>query len=231
MARRSRSAVELVLCIDATGSMSPVIDKVKRNAVSLYDDLQGLMEEKGRRIGEMRARVIVYRDYYCDRGDAMEGSPFYALPQDRERFAAFVEPIKASGGGDEPESGLEAIALAARSDWSTTGYQARQVIVFWTDASAHPLDKNAGAKPRNYPADMPKSLEGLTALWQGQDYLITKRLILFAPPMYPWVEMARNWSCTWHYPSQAGQGLSELDYGTFLSAIAGSIGLSSGFTG
>ena len=231
MARRAKFPVELVLCIDATGSMSPVIGKVKRNALQLYDDLQHLMEERGRKIGEMRARVIVYRDYYCDGGDAMEGSPFYALPQDRERFAGFVQPITASGGGDEPESGLEAIALAIGSDWSTTGYQARQVIVLWTDASAHPLEMNAGAKPRNYPAHMPENLEGLTALWQGQDYLITKRLILFAPPMYPWVEMAKNWSCTWHYQSQAGQGLSELDYGAFLSAIAGSIGLSSGFTG
>jgi hypothetical protein len=33
-------AVDIVFCIDVTGSMSPIIDQVKANALRFYDDVQ-----------------------------------------------------------------------------------------------------------------------------------------------------------------------------------------------
>ena len=29
--------VDIVMCIDATGSMAPILDEVKRNAISFYE--------------------------------------------------------------------------------------------------------------------------------------------------------------------------------------------------
>ena len=33
-------AVDIVFCIDVTGSMTPIIDQVKANALRFYDDVQ-----------------------------------------------------------------------------------------------------------------------------------------------------------------------------------------------
>ena len=38
--------VDLVLCIDSTGSMSPIIDRVKTGAFSLERDFRSAMAEK-----------------------------------------------------------------------------------------------------------------------------------------------------------------------------------------
>ncbi len=51
-------AVDLVLCIDSTGSMSPIINEVKANAIKLYDDLTRALEEHDRSATKMRVRVI-----------------------------------------------------------------------------------------------------------------------------------------------------------------------------
>jgi len=39
-------AVDLVICIDATGSMTPVIDLVKSSALSFYKDIESRMKER-----------------------------------------------------------------------------------------------------------------------------------------------------------------------------------------
>ena len=221
----ARYAVDVVLCIDATGSMSSIIDRVKHSALRFYDDLMAKMRTKGRSIDELRVRIIAFRDYYADGANAVSESDFYSLPQEKEGFNAFVRSISADGGGDDPENGLEALALAIQSDWTTAGDKRRHVVVVWTDTSAHPLERNEGSKPGNYPNDLPKNFDDLTDMWEGQTYLniSTKRLVVFAPDAYAWTDIANNWENVVHYPSQAGHGLSDIDYETILDAIAESV--------
>ena len=38
--------VDIVMCIDSTGSMAPIIEKVKSNAMKFYEDLLKVMNEK-----------------------------------------------------------------------------------------------------------------------------------------------------------------------------------------
>jgi len=220
-------SVDLVLVIDATGSMSPIIDDVKKSALSFYDDLQKHMTAIGKNIDALRVRVIAYRDYYADPlPEALVASDFLELPDQRANFAEFVNGLRATGGGDEPENGLEALASAIRSPWAAGGDKQRQVIVIWTDASAHRLEKNKGAKPAGYPADLPGDFDELTDLWEGQDSPVGqsfKRLLLFSPDVYPWTDIANNWESTLHYTSKAGAGLGDKDYKSILDAIAQSV--------
>lgn len=217
--------VDIVLCIDATGSMSPIIDKVKENALRFYDDLSAVMQHKAKRIDKLRVKVIAFRDYYVDGNRAMQISPFYLLPDEKVEFQKFVNSIQADGGGDEPENGLEALALAIQSEWSREGDKRRQIIVLWTDASTHPLEMKADSKPQNYPiSQMPKNFDELTDLWDGQTMSrAAKRLILYTPDAYAWTDIANHWENTIQYPSKAGEGLSEVDYQTILDAIANSV--------
>ena len=133
-------AVDIVFCIDATGSMTPIIDQVKANALRFYDDVQSNLTAKGKNVDQLRVRVIAFRDFAADGEAALEESPFFTLPDERAGFSEFVNGLVAEGGGDAPESGLEAVALAIDSPWTTTGDRRRQVIVIWTDQPAQPLD-------------------------------------------------------------------------------------------
>ena len=218
-------SVDIVFCIDSTGSMSGLIDKVKSNALRFHDDLTRTMEEKSKMIDNLRVRIISFRDLYADIVDAFKTSHFFSLPAESADFADFVTSITADGGGDEPESGLEALAEAIMSDWTTVGDKRRQLIVIWTDEGAHPLEMAAEKSTGQHPGGMPRDLDALTDMWEGQSLMNSsaKRLILYAPDAYPWTDIETHWSNTIQYASKAGSGLSEVDYGTILDTIAQSI--------
>lgn len=214
--------VDIVMCIDGTGSMAPIIDEVKNNAMSFHKKLSDAMEESGRYIGKLRVKVIVFRDYICDT-DAMVESEFFTLPEEAAEFRSFVEGIQALGGGDEAENALEAMALALKSDWTLEGSKRRQVVIMFTDASALPLLERADS-PR-YPSGMPKSFSELSEMWEGEsqsfysNYQISAgRLIAFVPNSSPWDELS-TWSRCWPMYSKAGEGLREIDMDTVFDVL------------
>ena len=231
--------VDLVLCIDVTSSMQPIIDTVKGMALSLYDDMVDALAKKRRKVRDFRVKVIAFRDYYCDGQYAMEESKFFNLPEQSVEFNEFVLGLKADGGGDEPENALEAIALAMKSDWVqalSSNEKARNIIVVFTDASAHPFEKAKEGVTQFYPDNMLTSLEDLKMAWEGQNSLggasltdiyrmdpQAKRLIVYSPlDSYPWNEFAllTNVKTSSIEPAKGGK---ELDRQILLDDIAGSI--------
>jgi hypothetical protein len=217
--------VDILEVIDATSSMGTYMATAKRQAIGFYPKLTAALGAKGKTISRLRVGVLVYRDVYCDGDRAFEQSPFFDLPAQQVAFEAFVNGVVPMGGGDEPESGLEAVAKAiTQTAWSTDMAKQRHIIVVHTDASAHPLEKAQRECPTNYPSGMPRSFSELTDLWSAQSMSReAKRLILFAPDSSPWVDVATHWENTVHYPSSAGEGLSEVDAETLLDAIVNSI--------
>jgi hypothetical protein len=122
-----------VFCIDVTGSMTPILDAVKTNALRFYEDVQTNLTAKGKIVDELRVRVVAFRDLFADGEAALSESPFFLLPGEQAAFSDFVGGLVPEGGGDAPESGLEAVSLAINSDWTTRGDRRRQVVVVWTD--------------------------------------------------------------------------------------------------
>jgi hypothetical protein len=119
---------------------------------------------------------------------------------------------------------LEAVALAIDSPWTTSGDRRRQVIVVWTDQPAQPLDPSA--LPSDIAARVPRDFSALTDAWedeQGRMGSSSKRLILFAPDGPGWSDISGVWENVVHNPSQAGGGLSEVDYGTIIDSIGNSV--------
>lgn len=217
-------AVDIVFCVDVTGSMTPILDQVKANALRFYSDVQSNLTAKGKTIDELRVRVVAFRDIVADGEAALQASPFFELPAEETGFSGFVNGLVAEGGGDAPESGLEAVALAMTSPWTTRGDRRRQVIVVWTDAPTHPLD--ASALPPALAGRVPADFSALTDLWedpQGPLGSSSKRLILFAPDGPGWSDISGVWENVVHHPSQAGSGLSDVDYGTIIDSIGNSV--------
>ena len=218
--------VDMVFCIDATGSMGSVIDMVKNNAIHLYEDVMNSMAIKGKTIDSLRVKLIAFRDYLADAENAMLASEFYSLPAEAKEFEECVNSIEAFGGGDDPEDGLEALGYAIKSKWNTEGMKRRQVIVVWTDAPTHNIGE--GKKVYNYPTKMAKDFSELTAWWgdsanEGFINQNAKRLLLFAPDAPYWNTVSDTWDNVIHFPSVAGAGLGEFDYQQIIDAISNTI--------
>ena len=223
-------AVDLVFCIDATGSMEDmtggekkIINMVKENALNFYTDLMRAMSKKNKQLHQLRIRVVAFRDYLADGPQAMLVTDFFNLPQQSDAFAKCVHSISAMGGGDIPEDGLEALAYAMRSNWTTEGTDRRQVIVVWTDAGAHPLQ--FGKNSPYYPEGMPRNMSELSDWWDDYMEFNAKRLVLFAPEAEGWDYIVKYWDNVIFYPSVAGNGLAETDYNVIIDTVANSIAL------
>jgi len=221
--------VDLVFCIDATGSMSNVINMVKNNALNFYQDIMKAMEKKAKEISQLRISIIAFRDYKYDGENALLQTDFFTLPDDTELFKRCVTGIEASGGGDDPEDGLEALAFAIRSPWDQTeGVKHRQVIVVWTDAPTHEL--GFGSSAENYPTGMPRDFGELSVWWGDREcspYMDfkSKRLIIYAPDQAYWNTISDNWDNVLHYTSVAGKGMEEYEYEQIIDTITSTIAM------
>ena len=217
--------VDIVMCIDATGSMSPILNEVKDNALSFYQKFVDAMEEADKSIDQLRIKVIAFRDYGVD-SEPMTESEFFNLPEQNDEFKACVNGIDATGGGDTPENALEAIALALKSDWTTSGAKRRHAIPVFTDAPALALGERKDSP--NYPSAMPENLAQLGAWWEGTDQTLSStyqpkagRLVAFVPNAEPWTELQ---VCNRYWPafSKAGTGLSDVDIQSAIDLLVGS---------
>lgn len=223
VSRKVLYAADLVLVIDATGSMRPVIDNVKNLAVGFHKRIIDDMRKKGKLVDQLRVRLIAFRDYYNKEEGAMVCTPFFKMPEEEDKFIKLVDSIRATDGGDLPENGLEALVLAIRSPWERRQdfHKFRHSIIVFTDASAHPLEHQD--KPSFYPKDMPNDLNALTNIWyEEMEPQEAKRLTLLAPDVPPWNVLAGAWDWTKHRESQAGDGLSEQSLEDIIEAIVNS---------
>ena len=224
--------VDVALCIDGTGSMHGIIDTVKTQAKSVFDMYSTAMESKGR-VGGFRIRVIVFRDYGCDGNDAMLESEFFDLsdPDQQLAFENFVDGIEAMGGGDGPENALEAITLALRSKWTTTGGRFRRhAVLLFTDAPALPLMDPERKDQPNYPDGMPANLGELQELFDHGDQEMAPyysprhgRLVVFAPESAgdTWSAI-KTWERAWVVPTKPGGGCEEIELENAIAVLVGS---------
>ena len=204
--------IDITMVIDNTGSMSSTMNMVKDNARNFCDDLKDACLTRHRNIKALHLQVISYGDLNdC----SFTKSKVYDLPEEEDAYKEFVTGLGMTGGGDRPESGLEALAMAIQTDWHKSKYRTRHVIVLYTDANAHPLDFKY-SNMEYYPTDMPKDFGELTKMWNKMDEN-AKRLLLFAPNDNGcddnWNKISEEWDNVSH------QNLNEILSGGYKSAI------------
>lgn len=217
--------VDIVMCLDLTGSMSPVLEKSKLLGRDLAGQINEALREKHRRIDSLRFKICGFRDYYCDDQPMVE-SDFFELPTQEKQFLAYLDKLHATGGGDAPESSLEALYKAFTSDWITRGAKRRHIVLLMTDTGPHPLDHPKRNLTAGYPQDMPHSLEELGAVWddgQGRLGSTERRMAIFAPDDKIWRTMNDTWPLVHHSPCRAGEGLNDVDMKVVVNWIANSI--------
>jgi hypothetical protein len=136
---------DVVFVLDLTGSMQFAIDGIKEGIQNFVSQLETS------RI-DARIALIGFRDIEDDRERpfvmAVEDQPF---TKDYRGFREEVRKLTARGGGDEPESSLQALALAAAQPFRSN---ASRVLLLITDAP-----------PKLHPDERPSTVsETITAL-------------------------------------------------------------------
>ena len=174
--------LDIVLCMDATGSMVDMLDKVKESAMGFYDRLKVELDKRHRRVEETRIKVIAFRDMTI--GEPNEVSEWFNLPAQNADYKAFVDKLEARGGGDGPETAIDALSLAMKQDWVKTGSKRRHVIVLWTDAPT----KLPGIQKMD--PQLPTTMPEFIKMWQDpQEAKMekkAKRLAVWAPSDDSW---------------------------------------------
>lgn len=205
---KEKFKADVVMCIDCTSSMNNIISTIRENALTLYPDLKQKCISRGKEITSMRIRVIGYRDL----GDItpFETSEFYDIPEMETDFKNFVFHLSPVGGGDSPEHGYDALAMAINSSWEK-GNDVHQIIILWTDNASHPLSGRNG---------VPSSYNELKALWEEKMNYRGKRLILFAPKVNSWTILEKSWDNTIRHDVNTGGGLSDVDYEEILKTLS-----------
>lgn len=217
--------VDISFCIDVTGSMSPCLRQTVDLAANLLPRIQAALADKKRRVDQLRTKVIAFRDYYCD-AEPMIESPFFEHPAQQEEFRSFLKGLTATGGGDAPESSLEAVYQAIQSDWVSTGAKRRHIVILFTDTTPHPLNHPKRSSTAGYPNDMPKNLTELMLAWddgQGKLNSNARRMAIFAPEDKVWRGIANTWECVSYMPCRAGAGLADADMDVVVKWIAESV--------
>ncbi len=185
----SEYAIDVVFCVDVSGDMNVALETVRKAIAGFPETVAAHFKNNDRSVGNLRVKLIPFRDLNYDR-NAITETEFFTLPDEQEKYLEALAGLEAIGGGDEPESGLDALALAMKSDWCITEGPQRHIIVVMTSASAHPLEDGQEHLP-----GVPENLEELRKWWEeglpefGSDFY-ARRMIIFAPNSYPWYIIA-----------------------------------------
>lgn len=144
---KTKGVADLVFLVDVSGSMSTCIDALRKNIEAFIDSLSRGDANNAAPVRDWRAKVVGYRDIEAAEAEHIPWFEDHQFVRDAGALKAQLGSLKAGGGGDEPESlldalykvaSMEATAKGSQSDdpakWRYRSDAARVVIVF-TDAS------------------------------------------------------------------------------------------------
>ncbi|HVG93054.1 MAG TPA: vWA domain-containing protein, partial [Planctomycetota bacterium] len=122
--RIHREGLDIVVCLDETGSMASVIDAAKSGVVRMLRRMRALAPR-------FRVGLVTYND---------EAFMRFGLTTEDASIETAFRRLEASGGGDEEEGVDRAIALALRQEKMGWGRKTLRVIVVVGDAPPHEED-------------------------------------------------------------------------------------------
>lgn len=140
--KKVKGVADLVFLIDVSGSMGPVIEDLVKNISVFVDSLTTKDANNSCPIKDWRGKVVGYRDIESDGSDWLVNNQFV---RDAGDLKVQLAKLSAAGGGDEPESLLDALYQVATMPATDKGTEspdrwryrrdATRVVIVFTDAS------------------------------------------------------------------------------------------------
>jgi hypothetical protein len=205
-------SLDIVMCIDATSSMSDIIETVKSKSKMFYEELKETMIEYDKYTDIIRIKTIVFKSNCPDINWLVEGE-FCEIPMEADKYNKQVETITATGGY---ETGLEAISLAFTSNFLHERKNLRQIIVVISDDN--PVELNNGCNQFN--GRLPINYSDLTKKWVKLNP--NARLVLMVPQSAKrWRNTVKSWKNV--IPIYNTGRINKSDYSRALKEIAKAI--------
>ena len=144
---KTKGVADIVFLIDVSGSMAPIIDALRKNIETFIDSLNTGDANAAAAVKDWRGKVVGYRDIEASQSEGLQWFEDNPFVRDAVALKAQLAGLRASGGGDEPESLLDALYKVATMEASPKGSQgeepnkwryrsaAARVVVVFTDAS------------------------------------------------------------------------------------------------
>ncbi len=144
---KTKGVADIVFLIDVSGSMTPIIDALRKNIEAFVDSLSTGDANHAAPVRDWRGKVVGYRDIESAPSEGLEWYDDHPFVRDVVALKAQLAGLRAQGGGDEPESLLDALYKVATMEASPKGAQseeatkwryrsdAARVVVVFTDAS------------------------------------------------------------------------------------------------
>ena len=139
-----KGVVDMIFLVDSTGSMESFIDALKTGISTFINTLTTSDPQNPRPIRDWRGKVVGYRDVRADGADWLVNPPFVT---DTASLQAQLGALDAKGGGDQPESLLDALWVLAGSGQGDAGQpepfrwrhssEAARVIIAFADTAPH----------------------------------------------------------------------------------------------
>jgi Mg-chelatase subunit ChlD len=121
-------SLDLVICLDTTGSMQAYMPSVKKK-------LTPIVRERVAKFKSFRVGIMLYKDYWPEEYITRK-VPFTS---DLDQFNRFIQSLNPYGGGDVPEAVDEALyAAATEFDWQAQ----KRLIILVGDAPPHPIPRD-----------------------------------------------------------------------------------------
>jgi von Willebrand factor type A domain len=144
---KTKGVADIVFLIDVSGSMAPCIDALRKNIEAFIDSLSRGDANNSAPVRDWRGKVIGYRDVEASQAEGLPWIVDNAFVRDAGALKAQLSALEANGGGDEPESLLDALYTVAAMEAVPKGSQsedpakwryrsdAARVVIVFTDAS------------------------------------------------------------------------------------------------
>ena len=144
---KTKGVADVVFLIDVSGSMAPIIDALRKNIETFVDSLSSGDANNAAPVRDWRGKVVGYRDIEAASSEGIEWLEDHPFVRDTAALKAQLASLTAQGGGDEPESLLDALYKVSTMEATPKGSQsedankwryrsdAARVVVVFTDAS------------------------------------------------------------------------------------------------
>jgi hypothetical protein len=144
---KTKGVADIVFLIDVSGSMKPIIDALRTNIEAFVDSLSAGGPNNAAPVRDWRGKVVGYRDIEAAASEGVQWIEDHPFVADAGALKAQLADLRAEGGGDEPESLLDALYTVATMEASPKGAQsldpnkwryrsdAARVVIVFTDAS------------------------------------------------------------------------------------------------
>ena len=144
---KTKGVADIVFMVDVSGSMKPCIDALRTNIEVFINSLSRGEANNAPPIRDWRGKVVGYRDIETAQSEGLPWILDNPFVRDAAALKAQLGNLRAEGGGDEPESLLDALFKIASMDASPKGSQsddpgkwryrsdAARVVIVFTDAS------------------------------------------------------------------------------------------------